>query len=234
LVLKLALLGDVHGNADALSAVLAAAQDMGVEHLLVTGDLVGYYFAPAKVLELLAPWSRHTVRGNHEDMLAASRSDQATLDSIRSRYGSGIQVALEQLSDSQLNEVCSLPHPLQLDIDGCRILLCHGAPWNVDQYVYPDATPELLHRCVGPGIDFVVLGHTHYPMTREIGHVQIVNPGSVGQPRNRQPGAQWVFLDTNSRRLEFRVEQYDKAPLIRECRLRHPELPYLAEILERM
>lgn len=232
--MKLALLGDVHGNADALSAVLVAAQEMGVEHLLVTGDLVGYYFAPAKVLELLAPWSRHVVRGNHEDMLAASRKDRATLESIMNRYGSGIQLALEQLSESQLNEVCSLPHPLQLDLDGCRILLCHGTPWNVDQYVYPDAMQGLLQRCIEPGVDFVVLGHTHYSMDRQIGNVQIVNPGSVGQPRNRQPGAQWAFLDTDSRRLEFRVEPYDRVPLIRECRLRHPELPYLAEILERM
>lgn len=232
--MKLALLGDVHGNADALSAVLVAAQKMGVEHLLVTGDLVGYYFAPAKVLELLAPWSRHVVRGNHEDMLAASRKDRAMLELIMNRYGSGIRLALEQLSESQLNEVCSLPHPLQLDLDGCRILLCHGAPWDVDQYVYPDARQDLLQRCIEPEVDFVVLGHTHYSMDKHIGDVQIVNPGSVGQPRNRLPGAQWAFLDTTSRRLELRVEPYDREPLIRECRLRHPELPYLAEILERM
>jgi len=232
--LKLALLGDVHGNADALSAVLTAAEEMGVEYLLVTGDLVGYYFSPVKVLELLEPWSRHVVRGNHEDMLAASRADRAMLELIKNRYGSGVQLALEQLSEGQLNELCSLPHPLQLDVDGCRILLCHGAPWDVDQYVYPDATPNLLQRCIEPGFDFVVLGHTHYPMIRKMVDAQIINPGSVGQPRNRQPGAHWALLDTENRRLEFRVEQYDKAPLIRECRLRHPELPYLAEILERM
>lgn len=232
--MKLGLLGDIHGNADALSAVLAAAKELGVEHLLVTGDLVGYYFSPAKVLELLAPWSRYVVRGNHEDMLSESFSNPKSLDSIRNRYGSGIQVALEQLSESQLNELCSLPHPLQLDLDGCRILLCHGAPWDVGQYVYPDAKQDLLNRCIEPEVDFVITGHTHYSMERHIGDVQIVNPGSVGQPRNRLPGAQWAFLDTTSRRLEFRVEPYDREPLIRECLLRHPELPYLAEILERM
>lgn len=232
--MKLALLGDVHGNADALGAVLAAAHKMGVEHLLVTGDLVGYYFAPAKVLDLLATWSRHVVRGNHEEMLVAARADRTAFESIKNRYGSGIQLALEQLSESQLDEVCSLPHPLKLDLGGCRILLCHGAPWDVDQYVYPDATPDLLERCIEPGFDLVVLGHTHYPMTRKMGSTQIVNPGSVGQPRNRQPGAQWAFLDTASRQLEFKVEQYDRAPLIRECQTRHPELPYLAKILERM
>ncbi len=232
--MKLALLGDVHGNADALIAVLTSAERMGVSHLLVTGDLVGYYFSPLKVIDLLDPWSKHVVRGNHEDMLAASRSDQAILMSLMNRYGSGVQVALEQLSEDQLNELCALPHPLKLNIDGCRILLCHGAPWDLDQYVYPDATPDLLRRCIMPEFDFVVLGHTHYPMIKKMGDVQIINPGSVGQPRNRQPGAQWVFLDTDSRLFEFRVEHYDYAPLIRDCRLRHPELPYLADVLERI
>jgi predicted phosphodiesterase len=123
---------------------------------------------------------------------------------------------------------------MHVEVGGCQILLRHGAPWDVDQYVYPDATQELLQRCSTSGIDFVVLGHTHYSMDKKLGRVRIVNPGSVGQPRNRQPGAHWAFLDTKSGQLEFKVEQYDRAPLIRECRSRHPELPYLAEILERV
>jgi putative phosphoesterase len=231
--MKLALLGDVHGNAVALSAVLTAAKEMGVEHLLVTGDLVGYYFSPAKVLALLEPWSRDVVRGNHEDMLTVAQKDQAALESIKGRYGSGIEIALDQLTEVQLNEIDKLPYKLELEIGGSRIYLCHGAPWDVDQYIYPDAKQELLQRCIKHGFDYVLLGHTHYPMAHKIGNTQIINPGSVGQPRNRQPGAQWALLDTYSRRLEFRVEQYDRAPLIRECKLRHPELPYLADILER-
>ena len=231
--MKLALLGDIHGNADALRAVLVAARSMEVEHLLVTGVLVGYYFAPKDVLELLAPWSRHVVRGNHEDMLASARTDQAAADSIHKRYGSGIQLALEQLTPNQVDELCNLPHPLELDMDGCRILLCHGAPWDVDQYVYPDASADLMTRCGEPEVDFIVLGHTHYPMVKEVAGTRIINPGSVGQPRNRRPGAHWTFLDTETRQIEFKVEQYDKTRLISECRRRHPELPYLADVLER-
>ena len=231
--MKLALLGDIHGNADALRAVLVSAQSMEVEHLLVTGDLVGYYFSPRDVLELLAPWSRYVVRGNHEDMLASARIDREVADSIYKRYGSGIQLALEQLTPKQVDELCNLPHPLALNMDGCRILLCHGAPWEVDQYIYPNASPELMGRCREPDVDFIVLGHTHYPMVKEVGSAKIINPGSVGQPRNRQPGAHWTFLDTESRQIEFKVEQYDKAQLINECKRRHPELPYLAEVLER-
>lgn len=231
--MKLALLGDVHGNDFALRTVLAAAASSGAESLLLTGDLVGYYFDPLKVLELLQPWNRYVVRGNHEDMLIAARSDSAFLAQVDTRYGTGLRVAVEQLSEKQLDELCSLPHPLDLVIDGCRILLCHGSPWNNDQYIYPDAQPELLSRCTVQEFDLVVLGHTHYPMQQVIGTTVVVNPGSVGQPRNRQPGAHWALFDTANRSLEFHCEQYDSSGLVQECLQRHPELPYLAEVLIR-
>ncbi|MFZ3088699.1 MAG: metallophosphoesterase family protein [Methylotenera sp.] len=231
--MKLALLGDVHGNADALQTVLAAAISYGAEKLLVTGDLVGYYFSPLQVLELLSTWDRHIVRGNHEDMLNTARQDPEFLVQVDTRYGTGLRTALEQLSEKQIDELCNLPHPLELVIDECRILLCHGAPWDIDQYVYPDAQPELLERCAMQEFDLVVLGHTHYPMQQNIGKTLVVNPGSVGQPRNHQPGAYWALFDTESRKLEFRREQYDSSSLVRECQQRHPKLPYLAEVLIR-
>jgi putative phosphoesterase len=231
--MKLALLGDIHGNDDALRSVLAAAASSGVDELFITGDLVGYYFAPREVLGLLQPWRRHVVRGNHEDMLNDARSDQGFLAQVDARYGSGLRTAIEQLNEEQLDELCSLPHPLELEIDGCRILLCHGAPWDNDRYVYPDAQAELLDQCAVQEFDLVVLGHTHYPMQHRIGDTLVVNPGSVGQPRNRQPGAHWALFDTDTRNLEFHHEQYDPSQLVQECRQRHPELPYLAEVLTR-
>ncbi len=231
--MKLALLGDIHGNHLALQAVLAAASSSGVEKLLITGDLVGYYNAPLMVLEMLQSWGRHVVRGNHEDMLNIARSDSVFLAQVDARYGTGLRTAIEQLDTQQLDELCNLPHPLELVIDGCKILLCHGAPWDNDQYVYPDAQPDLLEHCAMPEFDLVVLGHTHYPMQQKIGRTLVVNPGSVGQPRNRQPGAHWAIFDTVSQNLEFRQEQYDSSALVQECQQRHPEIPYLSEVLTR-
>lgn len=231
--MKLALLGDIHGNAQALQAVLAAATSSGAEELLIAGDLVGYYFAPLEVLELLQQWSCHVVRGNHEDMLKAARTDPEYLAQVDARYGTGLNCALEQLSTAQLDALCGLPHPKELILDGCKVLLCHGAPWDNDCYVYPDAQSGLLECCAVQGFDLVVLGHTHYPMQYRVGETLVVNPGSVGQPRNRQPGAHWAFFDTGTRSLELRHEQYDCSRLVRECQQRHPELPYLAEVLTR-
>lgn len=231
--MKLGLLGDIHGNAYALQVVLASAASLGVKKLLVTGDLVGYYFSPEEVLKLIRPWDKHVVRGNHEDMLKAARGDSDFMKQVEVRYGTGLRIAIEQLSEQQLDDLCGLPHPLELDIEGCRILLCHGAPWDVDLYVYPDAEQELLERCAIQEFDLVVQGHTHYPMSYQIGKTLLVNPGSVGQPRNRKPGAHWALFDTESREVDLRCEAYDASLVIAESRHRHPEIPYLAEVLER-
>lgn len=231
--MKLALLGDIHGNADALRAVLSAVDSSGAEQLLVTGDFVGYYFEPLKVMELLTLWPRYAVRGNHEDMLAMSRRDAGFLAKVDARYGTGLRRAIEQLSEEQIEELCDLPHPLNLEIGGRRILLSHGAPWNNERYVYPDDDRDQLMQCVGTEFDLVVLGHTHYPMLHQVGKTLLVNPGSVGQPRNGKSGAQWVLYDTESGETVFFCESYDYSGLLKESRRRHPELPYLADILAR-
>jgi len=227
---KLALLGDIHGNHLALKAVLDAASSIGVEQLLITGDLVGYYYAPLKVLELLQPWKKYIVRGNHEDMLDRARTDLAFLSQVDLRYGTGIRLAIEQLDVQQLDELCSLPHPLELEVDKYKILLCHGTPWDIDQYVYPDAKPDVLELCAKQDFDLVVMGHTHYPMEHIVGRTSVINPGSVGQPRNRKSGAHWALFDTEGGSLEFRQEQYDTSELILECQQRNPNLPYLSEV----
>lgn len=225
------LLGDVHGNDLALEVVLRSAKLASVEKLLITGDLVGYYFAPHRVLELLKPWDVCIVRGNHEDMLKAVLDDRSLMPAIEHRYGSGLRVALETLSESQVDFLCSLPRIRELTLGSRRIFLCHGTPWDTDQYVYPDAQAELLSRCALPEFDFVVMGHTHYPMTRIVGKTTLVNPGSVGQPRHRHPGACWAMLDTETGDVEMRSENYDIQRVISEAQARHPGMPYLAEIL---
>lgn len=233
LKMKVGILGDIHGNNLALTATLNAARRQGVEKLLLTGDLIGYYFSPGDVLRSLEEWECFTVRGNHEDMLERARSDPRFLAIVEAKYGCGLRLVMEQLSRSQIDSLCTLPHPLKLDFGGCNILLCHGAPWDVDQYLYPDAEEALIDRCRSDEYDILVLGHTHYPMDRSFGAMRLINPGSVGQPRNRQPGAHWAALDTENHQVEFFREDYDSSVLVHECRQRHPEIPYLADVLTR-
>lgn len=231
--MKLGLLGDIHGNALALESVLNAATNLGVEKLLITGDLVGYYFQPSKVMELLAPWSKIIVRGNHEDMLASIIATPDLLAVIEKKYGSGLSVALEQLSEEQVSELTRLPETKTIIENSCQVMLCHGSPWDTDQYIYPDAPEELLKKCTSFGANIIIMGHTHYPMYRKVGTTLLINPGSVGQPRNKQPGASWAILDTETQKVIFRNEDYNIQAVVDEAIRLQPQLPYLAEVLVR-
>ena len=229
--MRIALLGDIHGNSFALAAVLDAARAAHVEKLLITGDFVGYYFWPREVMDMLADWDIAAVRGNHEDMLVDALKDSAFLKTINAAYGSGLSTAIETLTPAQLDWLCQLPHPRPFEFDGRSLLLCHGSPWDVNQYVYPDAKADLLERCAESGYDWVVMGHTHYPRVERVRKTVLVNPGSVGQPRNRIPAAHWALLDTVSQELLLMTAPYDVAPVVALAAKRHPERPYLGNVL---
>jgi len=229
---KIGLLSDIHANLAALDAVLRAADAAGVERLFCCGDFVGYYYQPEAVLNRLDAWSWVGVRGNHEDMLALWLSGERHAE-ITSRYGSGIRAA-SGMPASRLDALAGLPVHREVEIEGRRALLCHGTPWDTDEYVYPDTDPAIRDRMAAGGQDIVVFGHTHYPVHWQIAGCHVVNPGSVGQPRDRKPGACWAIWDTTSMTVELRREVYDCTALVADCQQRDPQLPYLADVLTRV
>lgn len=234
--MKVAILGDIHGNADALAAVLEAARREKVERILNTGDLVGYYHQPKAVLDHLALWACVSVLGNHDEMLARAEADPGVLSDITARYGSGLACALRDLARDELVRVTAAPRVLRLALHHMHIVLAHGAPWDTDCYVYPDADDALLDKVVasaGPAADLVVLGHTHHQCLWSRGPVRILNPGSVGQPRDRKPGAAWALLDTSTGSIDLRREGYETATVIRDAQRLDPDLPYLWRVLGR-
>ncbi len=231
--MRLGLLGDIHGNVLALAAVLRAAKENGMDALCLTGDFVGYYYEPDAVFELLSEWTRYAVRGNHEDMLLECLNDPAAADRCRRRYGAGIDHAIQRLSPADIDMIARLPRSLRLKFGGKSLLLAHGAPWDTDCYMYATASATLWDRLGEAGTDYVVLGHTHHRLIRQIGMTRVINPGSVGQPRDRRPGAAWAILDTVTDEVEHRTELYDIARVAEQARTIDPELPYLWEVLVR-
>jgi putative phosphoesterase len=231
--MKLALLADIHANARALAAVLSAARAEGVDTLLVAGDFVGYYYEPAQVLAQLGEWNVVAVKGNHEDMLERAATDEAFLRDCARRYGSGLELALASLSGPQREDLIALPRSRRVEIGGVRILLAHGSPWSTDEYLYPDAAEGKWRDVAGLDADVVVCGHTHYRLAKRIGPTLFVNPGSVGQQRDRVPGAAWALLDTAGPSAELRAQPYDADELAAEAGRRDPGLPYLREVLYR-
>ena len=231
--MKIGLLADIHGNSTALAAALAAAKREGAERILCAGDCVGSYYDPGTCLDLLAEWEVSGVRGNHEDLLFGLLREPSSAADLRRRYGSGLALAASSLGPQHLADLQRLPARQELTIEGRRILLCHGAPWDPDFYVYPDAAPETFARCAASGADVVVMGHTHYRLIKTSGSTVIVNPGSVGQPRDRQLGAAWALLETTTGVCRGFTEPYDSAPIEAQARRTDPHLPYLWEVLNR-
>jgi putative phosphoesterase len=231
--MRLGLVGDIHGNAKALAAVLQSARHRQIETLCLTGDFVGYYYEPDAVLTLLNDWTTHAVRGNHEDLLEQCRNDPQAAAEYRRRYGSGVDYALRVLDAAQLKYLEQLPRSLLLEFGGKSLLLAHGAPWSTDHYMYADVDPALWDRVAEEGADYVVLGHTHHRFAKRVRDTLVVNPGSVGQPRDRKPGAAWAILDTDTDSVEILNEPYDFEQVAGQARAIDPHLPYLWQVLSR-
>ena len=231
--MKIAILADIHGNDLALRAVLREAKAAGAKQLLILGDSVGYYYRCHQVLRLLEAWPKRMLKGNHEVMLERAYRNPGSAKLITKKYGSGIVIALKRLKNDQLETLFSLPSTQKLLFSRLRICICHGAPWCVDTYIYPDANKSILNRCLAGKEDFVFAAHTHRPFMFKKGDSVLVNVGSVGQSRQRGGSAQWVLFDPRRRVVCFKTTFYNPAPIVREVKKRDPHLPFLWKVLER-
>jgi putative phosphoesterase len=231
--MKIAVLSDIHGNDIALKSVLEEAQRLGIRHLFILGDIVGYYYRADRVIELLEAWPRDMVQGNHEAMLEAVRGGRMSGEEIRRNYGSGIISAMERMEGGRIQYLVEMPVHKRICVDGLRFFLCHGSPWERDEYIYPDASADILRKCASEDSDFVFMGHTHYPFVYSHQGTLIVNVGSVGQARDKGGMASWAVVDTFNRALVLKHTNYDASSIIEEVKAIDPHLPYLHEILTR-
>ena len=232
--MKLGLLSDIHANAHALEAVLKSAREKNVEKLLCCGDYIGYYYEPDRCIALLDDWDWDGVSGNHEAMLYDWLNGKNN-NEIKAKYGSGISIAAKKLTQEAASGLCRMPKKSWLEIDDYKVLLCHGSPWDRDKYIYPDANQKIVNKLFeyDPDFDVLVYGHTHYPVIWEQENKNIINPGSVGQPRDRTPGASWALWDTITNDVDFYREKYDTIPIIEMCKRYDPEMKYIVNVLVR-
>lgn len=231
--MKIAILSDIHGNYDALFEVLKVAKEEEVEHLLILGDVVGYYYYPDKILDLLGKWNFDIIKGNHEYILENLNNDLDLREKIRLKYGSGHQLAIEKLSNNQLNFLNTLPDTKTVKFDDKTFLMCHGSPWSNDFYIYPDSKKEIIIRCDSKKHDYVLIGHSHYSFSFINKNSILINPGSVGQSREKGGTAFWCVLDTIDEELKFIKTHYDTSKLLNEILKRDPDIKYLSSILKR-
>jgi len=231
--MKLAIISDIHGNYDALVEVLKKAKKEGVMHLLILGDIVGYYYHPDKILKALSEWDFDIVKGNHEYILEEIIAQPSLKESIRLKYGSGHKYALDKLSNEELSFLKSLPDTKSIKLDETSMLLCHGSPWSNDFYVYPDCDSDIIERCNSLDHDFVFIGHSHYAFAIKSTNSIIINPGSVGQSRQIGGKAFWCILNTENKCFQMMSTDYNTDKILDEVKGMDPDIKYLSEILKR-
>lgn len=201
--MNIGVIADVHGNRVALDAVL---DDMPpVDRLVCAGDVVGYNPWPGACVDVMRERKISTVMGNHDRAVATNTSF-----SFNSMAGAGVAYAREQLDDDQLAWLAGLPDECTV-FDG-RVKIVHGHPDDPDRYTYPD----IFEANMLGDEDVLVLGHTHVQHHESYDEGIVVNPGSVGQPRDGDSRAAYAVLDVDAmtvteHRVEYDIESVEHA-----------------------
>nr|WP_294925897.1 metallophosphoesterase family protein [uncultured Flavobacterium sp.] len=231
--MKVGVISDIHGNNYALREVLKVAKQEGVEKLLVLGDIVGYYYHPEIVLEMLSDWDYEIIKGNHEELLQELYENRIDSNLLRQKYGKGHDEALKNLDEKTLKWLFSLPVQKTIIIDDVCFQLNHGSPRKIDDYIYPDTIVEKLEDCNSEFHDFVLIGHSHYSFSYNCKNSILINCGSVGQSRQKGGVAYWAMIDTYDKSYNIKLVPYDTRELIDELKLNDPNSNYAINILGR-
>ena len=195
----LAVISDIHGNLPALKVVLEKIED--VDLILCAGDLVGYNPWPNEVIWEIRRRNIPCIRGNHDR--AVILDDYTYFNPIAA---TAARWTRNQLSEENMRYLISLRDSMVVEHEGVKISVHHGAPFDEDMYIFPEyATPNLLEY---DNPDLLILGHTHVPFVRIYEKGVILNPGSVGQPRDGDPRASYALVDLKKRKFEIKRVEY--------------------------
>jgi diadenosine tetraphosphatase ApaH/serine/threonine PP2A family protein phosphatase len=236
--LRYLVISDIHANLDALDAVLAAAKEVAHHRILVLGDLVGYGADPNGVVERIRQLAPHgLIRGNHDKV----GSGMESAEGFNAVARSAIRWTYDNLTPDNREWLANLPTgPVVVDE---LIEICHGTPFDEDAYVFDDLDAlRALHASQRP---LCLFGHTHVQIGYALegdqftlttlddgrplrvmvpdGTKHLLNPGSVGQPRDGDPRAGFGIVDTDRReatlyRIDYPVERA-------QARILHEGLP---------
>lgn len=215
-----ALISDIHSNLEALTAVLAHIEAQGIAEIYCLGDVVGYGASPNECLALVRQRCRGTVAGNH-DWACVGLTDTERFNPTAALAVHWTQTVLAKEHAQYLSRL-----PLLLQLESHNALLVHGAPREPQSWQYLYSPDDTMSAFGDFSERICAVGHTHTPFIAErstegrmLAHAlqvkftdgarYVVNAGSVGQPRDRDPRASYAIIDSEGIRIE-RVE-YDIA-----------------------
>lgn len=221
--MKYLILSDMHGNLEALEAVLNRVRRKRFGAVLMLGDVVGYGAAPNQVVESLVGLRDKMIRirGNH-DKVVTGIDDGGSFNHIALEAA---RWTADRMTSANLAWVRDLPQgPLAV---GPGISICHGSPLDEDQYVFTDFDAFQIFADWDERVTF--FGHTHIPSifvqseqqmfaaplrgegTLELDPASryLINPGSIGQPRDRDPRASFMIYDSDKKKIRWYRLDYD-------------------------
>lgn len=194
---KLAILSDLHGNLPALEAVISDLKQFNVDHVIVPGDVISFGPFSRQVAEVVIKKNWSVIRGNNEFFLIDYKTPRA-LDEWNDPIQYAPTVWLNTQFDHRLKTIIgSWPDSLNLRFrDAPPIQVFHGTPHSPWEPIYWTMTDEEIEKhLLGTEAEFVICGHTHLPMDRQVGKWRIFNPGSVGVPLDGDFSASYMILE---------------------------------------
>jgi putative phosphoesterase len=224
----LAVLSDLHGNLSALEAAEADLARRKVDQVLILGDLVGYLSRPNRVVQRLAlrmaqkNW--RVIAGNY-DLAVVAGGDEGAERFLKPGIGEMPRRVFDWTCEKvnpQIRELLStLPQSLSFEISGVTGLAVHGSPDGIRDYVYPDRPQEHLAAWLeNSGVQCIFMGHTHQPFVRKLSQGLVVNPGSLGQPKDGDPRPSYALVNLVSLKAKIVRLDYDlekEAELLQEA-----------------
>jgi len=227
--MRVAAIYDIHANLPALEAVLQDIRRVGVDRVIVGGDVLPGPM-PRETLKLLLGLDIPVqfIRGNGDREVLAWMKGTET-DDIPAAFREAMRWVVHELDAEHARVLASWPKTLRVQVQGLGdVLFCHATPRS-DTEVFTRLTSEerLVPVFAGLDVPVVVCGHTHMQFDRMVGAIRVLNAGSVGMPFG-EPGADWLLLGSD---VQLRHTSYDLAKAAE--RIRGTSYPQAREFIDR-
>jgi putative phosphoesterase len=211
--LRLLVISDIHSNHAAIQAVLADAAPW--DECICAGDTVGYGPEPNECIGTVRESGFRCIMGNHdhEAIYGAGSMPEGAPGKFRfnPRAARALEINRDLLTADSRVFLEALPSSLMLSIDGVNIAVYHGSPQSpLSEYVMPDeAKLNAAQLIADAGSNLLILGHTHRPYAINHGGSHLLNPGSVGQPRDGDSRASYALVDIAGGKISSHIHRVE-------------------------
>lgn len=214
--MKLGIISDVHGNYEALKAVLRELNREGVNGIINAGDNVGYSAFPNECIELFKAEGIEGVMGNYDEAVAFSKPvcGCGYKDQEVARIGHlSLTWTQENVNDETREYLSGLSRQLEFESPAGKVLVMHGGLEDLTQWITEKNEGLLKEIALKTEARLVIMGHTHKPFVKEIDGTTFVNPGAVGRPFDGDPRASFAIVEIMDsfnirlKRIEYDVEK---------------------------